>query len=81
MTVTVDVHIITVDGLKKTEPYGEHNRCDSCGKPVNEAKDTITGGELCEIEWACCIECHDEMVERGCAFEELGDMTYRQQKY
>lgn len=78
---TIDVHITTFEGIKITEPYGEYNRCDNCGKPENIAKDIITGGELCSEEWACCGGCADEMSEKGCAFEELGDMTYRQQKY
>lgn len=81
MTKTVDVHITKFTGEKIVEPYGEHNRCDNCGRPVNESESIITGGELCEVEWACGEECYVEMVKKGCAFEELGDMTYRQQKH
>lgn len=79
--VTVDVHITTVEGVRKTEPYGDYNRCDNCGKSIKEARDIITGGQLCSEEWACCEECADEMLKKGCTFEELGDMTYRCQKY
>lgn len=78
---SIPVHITTVDGTKITEPYGTHNRCDSCGMPINKARSIITGGQLCALEWACSSECHDEMVQKGCVFEELGDMTYRRQKY
>lgn len=79
--IVVDIHITTVHGIKRTEPYGGYNRCDNCGMPTNKAKSLITGGQLSDGEWACCGECMDEMLEKGCAFEELGDMTYRQQKY
>lgn len=77
----VNVNLTLVTGEKVTIPYGEHSRCCNCGKSEKEAKGIITGGEICETEWACCDKCCDEMVEKGCAFEELGDMTYRQQKY
>lgn len=63
------------------EPYGDFSRCDNCGKPSNEAKGCMTGGYICDEEWACCDECYDEMVEKGCCFEELGDLVYRKQKY
>lgn len=77
----VNVYLTLVNGEQVTMPFGEENRCDNCGKSVSEANSIITGGELCATEWACCNDCADEMVDKGCAFEELGDMTYRQQKY
>ncbi|WP_374724111.1 hypothetical protein [Calidifontibacillus erzurumensis] len=77
----VNVKITLVTGEKLTVPFGKYNRCSNCGKTTEEAKEIITGGQICEIEWACCDDCYREMVEKGCAFEELGEMTYRQQKY
>jgi pentatricopeptide repeat protein len=47
----------------------------------NKAKTCIAGGYLCDGKWACCEECYDEMVEKGCYFEELGNEVYRKQKY
>jgi hypothetical protein len=75
------ITITKVDGMKEIIPYGDENRCDNCGKPVSEAKHIITGGFLVEDEWACCHECYDEMIKKGCCFAELGDGVYRQQKY
>lgn len=77
----INVTITHINGDVIQEPYGDSARCDNCGKPSDKAKSIITGGQLCETEWACCGECADEMLEKGCAFEELGDMTYRRQKY
>jgi len=55
--------------------------CDNCGKPSSQAKACISGGMIPDEEWACCEECYDEMVLKGCAFEELGNGNYREQKY
>lgn len=78
------MYIITITkctGEIIKEPYGEENRCDNCGKTVSEASSIIAGGMLAEEEWACCSECFNEMIEKGCCFEELGDGVYRKQKY
>jgi bifunctional DNA-binding transcriptional regulator/antitoxin component of YhaV-PrlF toxin-antitoxin module len=77
----VEVYIETVDGKKIIEPYGNEDRCDNCGKPISEVKSVITGGFITEGEWACCEECQEEMENRGCCFEELGQYIYRKQKY
>lgn len=77
----INVTITHLNGEVIQEPYGDTARCDNCGKPSNKAESCIVGGYLCDEEWACCEKCYDEMVEKGCAFEELGDMTYRRQKY
>jgi len=77
----VKVNLTLITGEKVSVPYGKYSRCDNCGKTKKEARNIIVGGELCVEEWACCEECYDEMVEKGCCFEELGDMTFRQQKY
>lgn len=67
------ITITKFTGEVVNEPYGEENRCDNCGKPISQAKSIITGGMIADEEWACCHECSDEMVEKGCCFEELGD--------
>ena len=76
-----EVIITTINGNVIKELCGEENRCDNCGKLISQAKEMITGGMITEGEWACCEECSDEMVEKGCCFEELGENIYRQQKY
>lgn len=76
-----NVNLTLITGEERTIPYGNDNRCDNCGKTTYEAKNIITGGMLSDDEWACCDECCEEMLEKGCAFEELGNMKYRQQKY
>lgn len=76
---TVTITLQTGEIIK--EPYGATARCDSCGKTADKAKGVITGGQLCDDEWACCALCYDEMVDRGCCFEELGNGVYRKQKY
>ncbi|KFN04743.1 hypothetical protein [Bacillus clarus] len=62
--------------IVREEDRGEP-RCSNCGIISNEAKTCIAGGYLCEEEWACCEECYNEMVEKGCCFEELGNNVYR----
>lgn len=73
------VSITTVDGKVIKEPFGEEDRCSNCGKTHSQAKTVITGS--LEEEWGCSDECVDEMEEKGCCFEELGQYVYRQQKY
>lgn len=75
------IQITDVHGNTKTITHGEEARCDNCGKTSGEATNCIAGGYLCDEEWACCEECYDEMVKKGCCFEELGAGIYRQQKY
>lgn len=75
------VTITTVTGNVIRELNGEENRCANCGKTTSQAKERITGGMITCEEWACCNECVDEMIEKGCCFEELGDGMYRKQKY
>lgn len=73
--------ITKANGNKKNIPLDELSRCNNCGKPSDEAKCCIADGYLTEGEWACCKQCYDEMVEKGCCFEELGAGIYRRQKY
>lgn len=73
--------LTTVEGNVIESPNFEDSRCENCGKLSDEAVSCISGGYLAEGEWACCEACYDEMVEKGCAFEELGANVFRQQKY
>lgn len=75
------IFITTAEGKIMQVEYGEEARCDNCGKEISKAKNVIVGGEICEEEWACCNDCEQEMIDRGCCFEELGNGVYRQQKY
>lgn len=76
-----NVIITDVDGNVIHLPYGDEPRCDNCGKVFRESQCFITGGELCETEWACCEACYNEMIQMGCTFEENGDGVFRKQKY
>lgn len=75
------VTLTLVNGTVVQVPYGKLPRCDNCGKTTEQAETCVAGGYLCDEEWACCETCYDEMVEKGCCFEELGDLTYRKQSY
>lgn len=80
----VSVHMMKItakNGSTELLPLDELFRCDNCGKPSDEAESCIAGGYLTDGEWACCEECYDEMVKKGCCFEELGNNVYRKQKY
>lgn len=75
------ITVTKVTGEVVKLPFDELARCDNCGKTSDESKGAIWNGQLAEGEWACSSECYEEMVNKGCCFEELGDSVYRPQKY
>lgn len=75
------VTITKIDGEVIKEPFGEEDRCSNCGKPISQAKEVISGGMITDGEWGCCKECANDLEDKNCCFEELGQYVYRKQTY